>query len=114
MKTTKKFTFKKVVLYLLLTLLAGAGIFLSLPSNYFVHRALINWMPKIDQYPIFENRVVKAQAPQPWEMAPNIESKRFRLNLNRISTSTKPWLLWWFNTRKSFLNSIGIITRKQV
>jgi len=90
MKTTKKFTFKKVVLYLLLTLLAGAGIFLSLPSNYFVHRALINWMPKIDQYPIFENRVVKAQTPQPWEIVPNIESKKipveFESDFNKYKT----------------------------
>lgn len=76
MKTTKKFTFKKITLYLLLTLIVGAGIFLSLPSNYYVHRALIHWKPKIDQYTIFENRVVKAEDPQPWEFAPDLDNKQ--------------------------------------
>ena len=47
-----------------------------LPANYYIHSALIHWMPKIDQYPIFENRLVKAEAPEPWEFAPNIENKQ--------------------------------------
>jgi len=67
---------KKIFLYLLLTLLVGAGIFLLIPSNYYIHRALIHWMPKIDQYPIFENRVVKAEDPSPWEFAPNVEKRQ--------------------------------------
>ncbi len=75
MKTTGRFSIKKVVLYLLLAIVAGAGIFLLLPANYYIHRALIHWMPKIDQYAIFENRVVKAENPEPWEFAPNIENK---------------------------------------
>ena len=69
-------TSKKILLFLLLTIVIGAGIFLALPSNYYIHRALIHWMPKIDQYPIFENRVVKANAPEPWEFAPNIQNKQ--------------------------------------
>jgi len=67
---------KKIFLYLLLTLVVGAGIFLSLPSNYYIHRALIHWMPKIDQYSMFENRVVKADDPQPWEFAPDFDKKK--------------------------------------
>ena len=76
MKTSQKFTFRKITLYLLLTFIVGAGIFLILPGNYYVRKALIHWMPKIDQYTIFANRVVKAEDPQPWEFAPDVENKQ--------------------------------------
>ncbi|MDL2278512.1 beta-lactamase family protein [Parabacteroides sp. OttesenSCG-928-G07] len=42
------------------------GGFLALPSNYYLWKALVHLHPKIDQYPIFENRTVKAGDPQPW------------------------------------------------
>lgn len=45
------------------------GGFLMLPSNYYLRRALTHLLPKIDQYPIFENRVVKAGDPHPWKEA---------------------------------------------
>ena len=44
----------------------GIGGYLALPSNYYLRRALIHLLPKIDQYPIFENRVVKAGSPPPF------------------------------------------------
>ena len=44
-------------------------VWLFLPSNYYVRQALINQHPKIDQYRIFENRVVKAGDPQPWKQS---------------------------------------------
>lgn len=43
------------------------GSFLMLPSNYYLRRALTHFLPKIDQYPIFENRMVKAGDPRPWK-----------------------------------------------
>lgn len=45
------------------------GGYLVLPSNYYLRRALTHLLPKIDQYPIFENRTVKAGNPQPWKEA---------------------------------------------
>lgn len=45
------------------------GGFLALPSNYYLRRALTHFLPKIDQYPIFENRIVKAGDPAPWLQA---------------------------------------------
>lgn len=42
------------------------GGYLVLPSNYYLRRALTHLLPKIDQYPIFENRTVKAGDPKPW------------------------------------------------
>lgn len=76
MTFAKKNVFKKITLYLLLTIIVGAGIFLLLPGNYYVHRALMHLMPKIDQYTIFENRMVKADDPHPWEFAPNVENNQ--------------------------------------
>ncbi|MDR2773762.1 MAG: CapA family protein [Tannerella sp.] len=46
--------------------LLAAGIWTALPPNYYIRKALIHLMPEIDQYPIFENRIVKAGDPQPW------------------------------------------------
>lgn len=43
------------------------GSFLMLPSNYYLRRALTHFLPKIDQYPIFENRMVKAGDPRSWK-----------------------------------------------
>ena len=43
--------------------------------NYYLRRALIHLLPKIDQYPIFENRVVKAGSPRPWELSEAYNTK---------------------------------------
>lgn len=57
-------------------ILRGAGIlciglivFLLLPRNYYLRKALIHLTPDIDDYTIFENRVVRAGNPQPWPLA---------------------------------------------
>lgn len=50
----------------ILLALCCIGGYLVLPSNYYLRRALIHLHPKIDQYPIFENRTVKAGNPQSW------------------------------------------------
>lgn len=56
---------KKTIILVLTVLVAGMAVFLLWPGNYYVHRALLHTYPKIDQYPIFENRVVKAGDPCP-------------------------------------------------
>lgn len=55
----------------ILAAVCGILLFLVLPPNYYLRRALIHLTPKIDQYPIFDNRVVKAGAPIPWELSPD-------------------------------------------
>ena len=50
----------------ILLIVCCIGGYLVLPSNYYLRRALTHLLPKIDQYPIFENRTVKAGDPQPW------------------------------------------------
>ena len=57
----------KIVLIITIACITLAGICLFLPSNYYVRQALTHFMPKIDQYHIFENRIIKAGDPQAWE-----------------------------------------------
>ena len=75
METRKKFTFGKGILYFLIVLVLGAAVYLLIPSNYFIHRALIYQLPKIEHYKIFENRVIKAGNPQPWSFAKDYDKK---------------------------------------
>ena len=56
----------KKVGWAILLIVCCIGGYLVLPSNYYLRRALTHLLPKIDQYPIFENRTVKAGDPQPW------------------------------------------------
>jgi len=75
MKPSKKFSIKKLFLYIPLLLVIVVAVFLLLPSNYYVSRALIHLMPKIDQYTIFDNRNVAAGDPQPWDFAKDYTNK---------------------------------------
>ena len=59
---------------ILLVILLAVGGFLLLPSNYYLRRAIIHLLPKIDQYTIFDNRVVKAANPVPWPLAEDYNS----------------------------------------
>ncbi|MCD8137173.1 MAG: beta-lactamase family protein [Parabacteroides gordonii] len=56
----------KKVGWAILLIVCCIGGYLVLLSNYYLRRALTHLLPKIDQYPIFENRTVKAGDPQPW------------------------------------------------
>lgn len=50
-------------------------IYLALPANYYLRRAIIYQHPQIDQYPIFKNRIVKAGNPHPWPVSPYYNQK---------------------------------------
>ena len=57
---------KKLLITISITCLGFLCIWLFLPSNYYIRRALTHFLPKIDQYTIFENRIIKASNPQAW------------------------------------------------
>ncbi|MCM1170383.1 MAG: serine hydrolase [Bacteroides sp.] len=67
---------KKVILFAVLLAVAGCVAVLVFPGNHYVRRALVHTYPKIDQYPIFENRVVRAGNPVPLEFAPGVSGRR--------------------------------------
>jgi len=46
------------------------AVFLALPQNHYIVRALIYQQVNIDDYRIFHNRIVKAGVPQPWRLHP--------------------------------------------
>ncbi|MCD8174197.1 MAG: beta-lactamase family protein [Alistipes sp.] len=65
-----KKTFKSYLPILIVALLCTAIIlFLVLPQTYYLRRAIVHTYPKIDQYSLFENRVVTAGEPRPWPVA---------------------------------------------
>ena len=72
------------------TLVLGVILFLFWPGHYYIRQALIHWFPQIDQYPIFENRTVKAGHPQPWPLAVGYGTKqideRFLRDFDRFET----------------------------
>ncbi len=76
MKSSKNILVLKKVLFFLLAFFLVATFLLLLPSNYYIHKALIHQMPKINQYTIFENRIVKANNPHPWEFASDVDNKQ--------------------------------------
>ncbi|SEG17468.1 serine hydrolase domain-containing protein [Parabacteroides chinchillae] len=59
----------------ILLVICCIGGYLALPSNYYLRRAAVHLFPKIDQYPIFENRIVKAGAPEPWKVSENYNTQ---------------------------------------
>lgn len=75
-KYLKLFSFIHFVLFLLLVGIVGAVVYLSLPSNSYINKALLHQSPKIDNYSIFKNRVVSANAPQPWLFADDVETTK--------------------------------------
>ncbi|HDP74273.1 MAG TPA: class C beta-lactamase-related serine hydrolase [Bacteroidales bacterium] len=54
------------------------AIYLALPQNHYIVRALIYQQVNIDDYKLFHNRTVKAGTPQPWKLHP--EYNTYQLN----------------------------------
>lgn len=51
---------------IIIIVLAALGVFLLLPQNHYIVKALIYQKVNIDDYKIFHNRTVRAGKPQPW------------------------------------------------
>lgn len=52
-----------------IAILVGLTIFLAIPRNHYIVKALIYQKPKIDSYKIFQNRAVSNGAPQKWRVS---------------------------------------------
>lgn len=67
---------KKQLIFLIAAVcIVATGIWLALPSNYYVRQTLIHHWPRIDQYSIFENNVIRADNPQSWPLSENYNKK---------------------------------------
>ncbi len=51
-----------------LVVVVALAVYLALPQNHYIVRALIYQQVNIDDYKIFHNRTVKAGTPQPWRL----------------------------------------------
>lgn len=60
---------RKIALGLVALVLVSLGVFLSIPQNHYIVKALRYQKPKIHHYQIFENRVVEKGSPQPWAIS---------------------------------------------
>jgi CubicO group peptidase (beta-lactamase class C family) len=65
---------RKILLIIGIILFLVAG-FLTLPTNSYLRKAIIHGNVNIDDYKIFENRVVKAGNYQPWKVSDNFNKK---------------------------------------
>lgn len=60
-----------------IVVIAGLAIFLAIPSNHYIVRALIYQKPKIDSYKLFENRKVEKGEPQKWAISEKYNTYNF-------------------------------------
>lgn len=58
---------RKNIFIAILILLGAIGVYVSIPQNQYIVRALIHQKPDIDDYKIFANRTIEAGIPQPWQ-----------------------------------------------
>ncbi len=62
---------RKITLGIIAVVLIALGVFLAIPQNHYIVKALRYQKPKIHYYDIFANRVVAKGDPQPWQVAAN-------------------------------------------
>lgn len=93
----------------ILLALCCIGGYLVLPSNYYLRRALIHLLPKIDQYPIFENRTIEAGAPQAWIQSEDYNKLSIPENTCRYLMNWERSLLSLSKTVLYFSNNTGKI-----
>jgi CubicO group peptidase (beta-lactamase class C family) len=66
---------RKVINFSVIALIAAITIFLFIPSNTYIRRALAHGNVNIDDYKIFENRTIENSNPIPWKEAENYNQK---------------------------------------
>ena len=66
---------KKKLLYVLLFIVSSIIIYLSIPSNTYLRKALYYQKVRLSDYKIFANRTVKTGKYQPWKAAVGQRSK---------------------------------------
>ena len=101
----------------ILLALCCIGGYLVLPSNYYLRRALIHLLPKIDQYPIFENRTIEAGAPHGYSLRTTTNSPspkntcRYLMNWERSLLSLSKTVLYFSNNTGKIIPLDRTVTR---
>ncbi|NOU17814.1 MAG: serine hydrolase [Bacteroidales bacterium] len=68
---------KRILKITSILLIACLAIFLAIPRNHYITRALIYQKPKIDSYKLFDNRKVEKGEPQKWAVSEKYNSYNF-------------------------------------
>lgn len=68
---------KRILKITIITLIAGLAIFLAIPRNHYIVRALIYQKPKIDSYKLFDNRKVEKGESQKWVVSEKYNTYNF-------------------------------------
>lgn len=90
MKSSKLKILKTAGIILFFYLLVAIAVYLLLPSGFYLRQAFIHLKPKITQCTIFNNRVVRADDPEPWDFADDVEDKvipdKFKADFDKYKT----------------------------
>jgi CubicO group peptidase (beta-lactamase class C family) len=68
---------KRILKITIIALIAGLAIFLAIPRNHYIVRALIYQKPKIDSYKLFDNRKVEKGESQKWVVSEKYNTYNF-------------------------------------
>jgi len=68
---------KRIIKFSVLAVIAALAIYLAIPQNHYIVRALIYQLPNIDDYKIFENRNVDKGDAQPWRISDKYNTYNF-------------------------------------
>ena len=68
---------KRILKILVFVILGILTVYLIIPRNHYIIRALIYQLPNIDDYKIFDNRTIIKGDPQPWKVSPKYNSYSF-------------------------------------
>lgn len=81
---------RKIILSFIAVIVVFLGVFLSIPQNHYILKALRYQKAQIHHYTIFENRTVSIGTPSPWDMHPEYNSYELKesqiSDLNRYRT----------------------------
>lgn len=81
---------RKIILSFVAIIVVFLGVFLSIPQNHYILKALRYQKAQIHHYTIFENRTVSIGTPSPWDMHPEYNSYELKesqiSDLNRYRT----------------------------
>jgi CubicO group peptidase (beta-lactamase class C family) len=92
---------RKITLSLIAIIVVFLGVFLSVPQNHYITKALRYQNAKINQYPIFANRVVEIGTPQPWLLDSSFNS--YTLNSQQLNNLEKTKSIAFLVARDSML-----------
>lgn len=68
---------KRILKITIIALIAGLAIFLAIPRNHYIVKALIYQKPKIDSYKLFDNRKVEKGESQKWVVSEKYNTYNF-------------------------------------